>query len=92
VAIEPPLPRSDLGEGRPDLKGDPGFFREHPDRTDRPERVHHRVEQGANLGGLAPEVIAQRVPPAGVRLIPVGEGPAAPGAAPERRTPASRAA
>ena len=92
VAVEPLLPRSDLGKGHPDLKGDPGLFRKHPDRTDRPERCHHRIEEGANLRALGAEVLAERVTPAVVGLIPVGEGPATPGATPERRAAASRAA
>jgi len=73
VPIQPSLPRRDLGERHSHLKRDAGLLGENAHRADCPDGGDHPVKERPNRGRFAAEVMRERVPAAGMRLIPIGE-------------------
>ncbi len=83
VPVEPRPAGRDLREGHPDLEGNPRFLRENAHGTDRSQNRHHFVEQRPDRRGLAAKMVGERMPPARVRLITIGERSTARPAPPE---------
>ena len=92
MAIEPSLPRRHLGERHPHLKRDARLLWKDDGRTASRDRTADGVEEHADSPFLAPKVIGQVVPAAGMRLVAVGEAPLAAGTGPEWRAVPCRVA
>jgi len=64
MPIKPIRSRGYLRERHPHLEGNPGFFRQNPDRPDIADSSNHLVEQRSNLGPFPLEVMGEVVPAA----------------------------
>jgi hypothetical protein len=84
VAIQPVATWSDLRERHAHLECDPRFLGKDPDRAQFFDRGDNSPVECANLGRLAPKMVRQRVPAAGVRLVAIREESAAFRTSPQR--------
>jgi len=87
MTIQPAAPGSNLGKGHADLKGDPGFFRQNPDRSERADDGDDPVVEPSDLRRFSLKMIGEPVAAAGVGLIAIRKptpallaGPHGPGA------------
>ena len=85
VTIEPAPARSDLRKGHSYLKCDPRLLGQDSHRANRPDCRDDVVEQRPDRRWLAAEVVGERVPAAGVRLIAIREDASAFPASPQTR-------
>ena len=83
VTVEPAGSRRHLSEGHPDLKGDPGLFRQDGHGSAGVDRLPDGLVEGPYRGILAPEMVGEVVAAAGVGLVAVGEAAAASRTGPE---------
>jgi hypothetical protein len=91
MPVEPTAPRRDLRKGHAHLKGNPGFLRQNPYGSNRPNGGHHFLVERANQGRLAVKVMGEREPAAGMRLVAIREHPFASLASPQASSGGHRA-
>jgi hypothetical protein len=73
VTVKPIGARGNLGEGHADLKSNPRLFQEDAYRAESAHGGDDLIEQRANFGAFASEMMFEIVAATGVGLVAVGE-------------------